>query len=513
MKTTPTDRPRLLQALEEQGADLCSLLGVGLWHWNLECSKDEGPVFWQRPDPVDDRVLAIIREDVCKKVLGHFSGDCAAPPYDRVWQYRHADGSRRWIRNQAVALRDTQGAVVRLTGAHSDVTAIQQTQIDALEQAEQAQQLNARLKASNDQLELFAQSIGAGQWSRTDSQAITWSKEVWELLGYDQPGDVVENGMFRRHLDDDDLQRYAEALSRMHEKNEPLDIEVNARLKNGQRRWLRVTARIVNDAKGSRVAGAVQDLDKLYRLQALDSKLSTTMAELKHQSEQTRFSNNELRALAYASSHDLQSPINSLRLVLQAIDGDIEEGDLEGARQWVSKGAGIIEQGAELVDNILGYMQTVGIEQNNGLVDLSDVVAEVVANFEEHTGVLHINPVLPLITGDLQQLKILMQNLISNALKFRKAEGQHRVSIVPVEDVCRVGVSITDSGIGISKHKQRDIFTMFTRLHLPSEYPGTGLGLALCQRIALNHKATIEVYSRAGQGSTFTIWFPRRAGA
>jgi PAS domain S-box-containing protein len=374
-----------------------------------------------------------------------------------------------------------------------------------------------QLQESNEHLQLFAESIGAGFWSRTgeDTSTITWSDEVWSLLGYDEP-EPYRYGLFREHLVGEDRQRYADALNRMHEQQVPLDIEVCARLKNGCRRWLRVTAKIVHDSSGrlDKVIGAVQDIDKLHRLQDLNAQLTTTTKALQHQSQQTSASNNELRALAYASSHDLRTPMNSLSLILQVISEEIEEGNYEYVRQLARDGLEITRQGSDLVEDVLDYLRVADTSMPEESLDLSQLTQSVLEQLSAaEPAVMDVTTVtvkgpLPQVQGCRIQIRLLIYNLISNAVKFRRSDYTHSVIVEAVAEDGYEGVAVTDNGIGIAEHKQAEVFDMFKRLNRKSDYPGSGLGLALCQRIALNHRARLLLRSEPGCGSTFTIWFP-----
>ena len=522
---------------EEIFDHLCTEATDGLWYLDLENYSDEwiSPNFRDRLGasahcPVQD----LIHPDDRELALVHLQNHCADASYryDFILRFHTTDSGTLRVRRCGRAIRNSDGKPVRMIGSHTVVEQIQGA--GNCGQPEDTEQQITRLQASNERYRLFAKSMGAAMWSRSTSggvDRITWSDEFWELLGYDGPQEYTF-GLFREHLDEHDRKRYTDAITLMHQQHQPLDIEVQAYLKNGGRRWFRVTAEIVHNANGTldKVVGSLQDIEKLHRLQALNQNLSTALAELQHQSVKLRASNDELCSFAYASSHDIKAPMNSIKLVFQVLGEEIEEGNLEFARNLVNDGMKITGHGLELVDDILDYVQVVSAEQTTASTDLSaivsDIIAEIVtrpANTAELADLpvdLQVNvqvelPVdvqvagaLPAIEGDPRQLRILMYHLIHNATKFRKEGIQHEVRIEAVSDDTRFGVAITDNGIGIDEKKRQDIFKMFMRLNSVTEFAGNGLGLALCKRIALNHKAVIDVKSTIGEGSTFTVWFP-----
>lgn len=109
------------------------------------------------------------------------------------------------------------------------------------------------------------------------------------------------------------------------------------------------------------------------------------------------------------------------------------------------------------------------------------------------------------------QLRMFFQNLVANALKFRKSDQENVVSIksISTNGVCRI--SVQDNGVGISPENQKKVFGLFNRLNLRDKYAGTGIGLSLCQRVAENHHVAIEIESDGGNGCEFSVEFPDRA--
>ena len=144
-------------------------------------------------------------------------------------------------------------------------------------------------------------------------------------------------------------------------------------------------------------------------------------------------------------------------------------------------------------------------------VDLAEVTRQVLVDLEtqvEDTGaVVHVGA-LPIISGDELQIRQLMQNLISNALKFRREGVPPEVGIESTVSDGFVTLSVRDNGIGFDPRYSQRIFRVFERLHGRTEYPGTGIGLALCRKIAERHGGQITAESQPGAGSTFIVTLP-----
>jgi signal transduction histidine kinase len=219
----------------------------------------------------------------------------------------------------------------------------------------------------------------------------------------------------------------------------------------------------------------------------------------------------ELEQLAYAVSHDLQEPLQLVLRnaeLLSARHGD--ELDAEAGR-FVEH---LMESATRLqgmIDGVLAYSRLGGSPASPGPVDLDDVVTEVLRNLapnlEEAEAQVHRGP-LPTVVSDRQKLVQLFQNLVSNALKFRGDESL-KLTITARDDGGHWRFMVKDNGIGIEPRFHDRVFGMFQRLHTAEEYPGTGIGLALCKRIVQQQGGRIWVKSRPGEGAAFYFTLPK----
>lgn len=225
----------------------------------------------------------------------------------------------------------------------------------------------------------------------------------------------------------------------------------------------------------------------------------------------------EQQEFTYALSHELKGPTNTLHLLLNEMVA-LHSGEPDGeCAELLGLGLETITRMGGVIDDVLSYTQVIGRNLAFEQVDLARLVREILDDLKGdilRTGAeLHV-PDLPVCDGNRMQLRMLFQNLIANALKFR------RKRVAPVVTVAcdllangdQLRVSVRDNGIGIAPENHRKIFHLFTRLHLREEYGGTGLGLSLCKRIVSNHGGEISVRSALGQGSEFTVLLPRTLG-
>lgn len=164
-----------------------------------------------------------------------------------------------------------------------------------------------------------------------------------------------------------------------------------------------------------------------------------------------------------------------------------------------------------LINSILEYSRVGKAALKPEPVDLTDVIKESLSNLrvsvEESDAVIKMDT-LPTVMGNRERLVLLFQNLIGNAIKYRKKEEAPMIYVSGKEDGSRWELSIKDNGIGIDESSTDRIFMLFQRLHGKSEYPGSGVGLAICKKIVEQHGGRIWVESKPGEGSTFRFTLP-----
>lgn len=236
----------------------------------------------------------------------------------------------------------------------------------------------------------------------------------------------------------------------------------------------------------------------LTELKLINEELKETMEALKR-------SNSELEQFAYVASHDLQEPLRMVSSYAQLLTKMYSNKLDERAGDFLN----FITDGAQrmnsLIQDLLSYARVTSKAQPFGICDMEGIVKEVlhdlqVAVSESNAEIIYDG--LPEITGDPSQLKQLFQNLIANAIKFRG--GNKPVISISAEHKEKEWVFIVkDNGIGINPEQFENVFLLLHRLHSKEEYPGTGIGLALCKKIVERHGGRIWVESEEGKGASF----------
>ncbi len=235
---------------------------------------------------------------------------------------------------------------------------------------------------------------------------------------------------------------------------------------------------------------------------------------LRRSNDELRRANAELEQFAYSASHDLQEPLRQVAVYSQLLAARFTD-KLDGKGleylNYCVEGAHRMEL---LISDLLAYSQaTKGAEAPAQPVDTKEVLAEVGKNLattieETHATIAVAD--LPVVMGDIVPLRHLFQNLISNALKYR-SDRLPRIEVSAKDQGDSWLFSVRDNGIGIPKEFQVQIFGLFKRLHAKKHYPGTGIGLAICQKVVESYDGRIWVESEVGQGSTFYFTLPRRS--
>jgi signal transduction histidine kinase len=241
---------------------------------------------------------------------------------------------------------------------------------------------------------------------------------------------------------------------------------------------------------------------------AMAEGLERSREEVAERTRELERSNEELDRFASVVSHDLQAPLATVSMYVQLLErrhGD-KLGDDRRIVDGISQATG---QSRELIRDLLEYSKAGRGELRARPVDSNHLVNQVLellaAPIQEAGAVVDVDD-LPGVTGDPANLRQVFQNLIGNAIKFSEAEPHVVVQAESSNGVVRFAVA--DNGIGMDPNDAHEIFQPFHRLHGGSRYPGTGIGLAVCERIVEHHGGRIWAESEPGSGSTFKFELP-----
>lgn len=220
--------------------------------------------------------------------------------------------------------------------------------------------------------------------------------------------------------------------------------------------------------------------------------------------------NSDLQHFAYAASHDLQEPLRIVCVFSQLLVRRYGESLDEEGREHLRLIAGAAVSMNDLISGLSEYVSVDRVHPRREPTDMTDVVETAIANLRQpiqETNATVTYSQLPTVHADRHDMIRLLQNLISNAIKYRSAD-QPYVGVSAEVEKAQLVFSVADNGIGIDPEHHDRVFGVFKRLHARSDVPGAGIGLAICKRVVEKHGGRIWVDSEAGQGSTFRFSIP-----
>ena len=269
-----------------------------------------------------------------------------------------------------------------------------------------------------------------------------------------------------------------------------------------------VSVPIVPEMLRAKVRVYIDLFRKTRELHRLNRDLEQLVAE--RTAELSR-SNEELRQFAVIASHDLQEPLRMISSFVQLLSKRYQKKLDQNAEEFIRFAVDGTRRMHELIDDLLSYSRLDKIVAGNASVDCQEALRRALDNLHvtvsESAAVIEHDS-LPIVRVDESQLVQLLQNLLGNAIKFRHADRPPRIHVGAEPMDGKWCLSVRDNGIGIDPKFFERIFQIFQRLHGRHEYPGTGIGLAICKKIVERHRGRIWVESRPGEGSVFRFTLP-----
>ena len=425
------------------------------------------------------------------------------------FRYRSREGNYRWHFVHSIPVKD----------ASHKITAWVTTATDIDEQ----RALNELLRESSERLRGVLEGLPQMAWmTNATGDLIFVNKGYTDYTGQTLE-EAKENGSQVMHPDD-----YKNSTS-IWQKNlkAGIPIEVNVRYKrksDGDFRWHLVRALPIKDSTGQITSwvGTNTDVhDQKMFSEELERRVIKRTGDLREANLQLERSNNDLSQFAYAASHDLQEPLRKI----QTFSDLLQKQKLAAeTKQYAEKIAFESERMSRLINDVLNFSRATVADDKLETVDLNEVVAEVMKDFEvllsQNNAEIKIEK-LPAIKAIRVQMSQLFHNLLSNSFKFRN-DGKLRVNIgsrkltaSEIKEFPKLDkrngyfeIAVSDNGIGFDQKYAQQIFSLFHRLNSGNKYSGSGIGLALCQKIVHQHGGEIFADSKKGEGATFYVILP-----
>jgi PAS domain S-box-containing protein len=326
------------------------------------------------------------------------------------------------------------------------------------------------------------------------------------FINFTVPGDSHEQVLGRSVYDfilPSDHERVRDFIQGVLETGEPVAYDIQSVAVTGPQ-WYVVKVGPIRDA--GRIVGFTMITTDVSSLKKTQLRLEQSLRELAR-------SNQELESFASVASHDLRAPLRRIETFGERLKSTAGPELGPESRDFLDRILATTARMRRLIDDLLTFARVTSRSQPFVRVELGTLVREVLADLEvtiEQTGGRVTVGELPALEGDPTQLRQLFQNLLSNALKFRREDVPPRISIEASVDAGaqRLELRVQDNGIGFEERQRERIFNLFERLNPTEKYEGSGLGLAICRRIVERHGGTIEARSSPGNGATFTVTLP-----
>lgn len=411
---------------------------------------------------------------------------------DIVFRITQPGGSERWVRGVSRPRARQDGAIV-WDALMFDISERKQTEID--------------LRASEVRYRRFLEGSPDAIYVHSNDQILYANPTAIEMFGGKSTDDLV--GLNAESLyHPDELEKLAERRETIKSTGSMKSLtEFQFKRLDGSLFHGEATAATVDWEGAASIFVNVRDVT---RRKKFEKRLADMNTQLTDQADELQRSNSDLEQFAYIASHDLQEPLRMISGYCQLLQRRYKDKLDQDANEFIEfavEGAGRMQR---LISDILMYSRVGTRAKPLEKLQSQEIFEGALANLmvvSEEAGAVITSDELPEIMGDRSQLGQLFQNLIGNAIKFR-GDKAPEIHVAAIRTETGWEFSVSDNGIGIEpKHRDR-IFLIFQRLHTRAEYEGTGIGLAVCQKIAARHGGALQVQESESGGSKFIFTLP-----
>lgn len=362
-------------------------------------------------------------------------------------------------------------------------------------------ELRKRLIETQAKYEIAVECSNDGLWSRDLRNKHMWlSPKLKQMLEIDENLDFIDDETITNLIHPDDLLNIVEQVRKNFSDRKTFSIDMRLKtLKSEEYRWYNVKGNAINDENGIPIhmAGNLQDI---HEKKLLEEKQKELIAELNR-------SNEELQQFAYVASHDLQEPLRMISSFLQLFKTRYYNTLNKEATEFINFALEGSLRMQQMINDLLTFSRVKTRPGKFTPTDLNKLLFRVIETLKhqikEKSASIYYNELPKNITCDEGQIFQLFMNLISNSLKFSKKDCRPEIFISYDENDKEYEFKVKDNGIGIDNQFKEKVFKIFQRLHTREEFPGNGIGLAICKRIVSRHNGRITFESELNKGTTF----------
>ncbi|MDY0780118.1 sensor histidine kinase [Tenacibaculum sp. IB213877] len=432
--------------------------------------------------------------------------------FDQILQSFNSQTSIERV-NDHIINGESHKYFVRLFPSENNMKIIISDVTKTFEDEKELIKLNENLKLNNDILneaEKLA-SMGSYIWFIDEDNSVL-SDNVYRILGYKPQEFKSSAEKFKEFIHSEDIDMYDQQIEEAYKNNKPIDFVFRVITPQNTVKYLYTNGELSNYYGKTTMIGVIQDITMKIDV---EKELQEKNTELTHQ-------NAELESFNRIASHDLQEPLRKVQMYLSRLSETEQLSDR--SKKYIDRATKASARMRTLINNLLAFSRINKKETEFTSVNLNTILHEAIddlsLSIEESQAEIIYND-LPEIKGVEFQLNQLFNNLLSNAIKYLDKEKKLQIKITSkkinykqidepfVKNYTEYyQIKVTDNGIGFDNNMRNKIFEMFQRLHQKHEYSGTGIGLAICKKIVVNHHGFIKATSIKGSGSVFTIYFP-----
>jgi len=424
-----------------------------------------------------------------------------------------------------VPIKRENGEVYGALGMAHDITAIVEASREVERANEELRKLNQQLRLSEQRYYRMTNEVEdyAIVLLSVDGRVENWNKGAEKIKGFTADEIIGKHFSIFYTKEDQELKLPEKLLATAAIEGKATYEGWRVR-KDGSRFWGSVVITALHDADNN-IFGFSKVLRDLTERKMAEDKLQMFAEELLQKNRELERSNKELTSFSYVASHDLQEPLRKIQsfgnLILNAEARNLSDTGKDYFGRMINAAARM----QRLIDSLLEFSRTTVNEKNFEQVDLGELLEDVKRDLREvinESGAVVISGPLPVANVIPFQFRQLLSNLLGNAIKYAKK------GVIPLIDISatRVGkeeipqsssiltdqdyyrITVRDNGIGFEQEYAELIFELFQRLHGKTEYVGSGIGLAICKKIAENHNGWIAAESEPGVGSSFHFYLP-----
>ncbi|NHJ86624.1 MAG: PAS domain S-box protein [Asgard group archaeon] len=375
------------------------------------------------------------------------------------------------------------------------------------------------LRESNKKYKTFVENFqGIAYRMTTDGKPVFLDGAVEEITGFTVNELILENDprkVLTHPYDIDDLKKAIERSLTTHEASK---FEYRIITKDGQIRWVQdIWQALLND-QGNIIGiqGSIHNItDRKIAQNEIETLYQDLEQRVEERTEQLTAMNKELTAFSYSVSHDLRTPLRHIGGFADLLQKRVSQNSNVDERilSYTQKILSSVEEMNKLIDGLLTFSRMSRVEMVNIKINLNELIQDVLNDFQvelENRQVdIGVN-FLPDVQGDPSLLRLVLVNLITNALKFTKTRDITEITIgtKPSKEQDKITIYISDNGVGFDMQYYDKLFGVFQRLHKSEEFEGTGIGLATVQRVIRRMGGTIWAEGEVDKGATFYFSIP-----